>query len=123
MATRTGFSTWMKRRGAGSVDDAGLIDRRDERRRAAVHDRHFRTIDFDDGVVDAQAAQGGKHMLGGRDHRTVAVAENGGEFGGDHRAEIGANFAIACRRVPVRKNTMPVSASAGCNVKVTGNPE
>ena len=36
-------------------DDAGLIDRGDERRRAAVHDRHFGTIDLDHGIVDAKS--------------------------------------------------------------------
>ncbi len=74
----------MKRRAADCVDDAGLIDRGDESRGAAVHDRNFGAIDFDGGVVDAHAAQRSEHMLGGGDQRAVAVAENGCKFGGDH---------------------------------------
>ena len=63
-------------------DHAGLIDRGDERRRAAVHDRHFRSVDLDDGVVDAEPDSAAKHMLGGRDERAGGIAEYGGEFGG-----------------------------------------
>ena len=75
-------------------DNAGLIDRRNERRGAAVHDRNFRAVDFDDGVIDAKAVQRGKHMFGGRDGRAVMVAEHGGEFGRRHRAVMGAQFAV-----------------------------
>ena len=75
-------------------DDAGLIDRGDERRGAAVHDRHFRSVDLDDRVVDAAAVQRGEHMFGGGYRRAVMVAENGGEFGRGHGAVIGAEFAI-----------------------------
>jgi hypothetical protein len=46
-------------------EDAGLIDGSDESRRAAVHDRNFRTVDLDRSVVDAHAAQRSKHMFGG----------------------------------------------------------
>ena len=74
----------MKRRGADWFENTGLIDRGDESRGTAVHDRNFRAIDFDGGVVDAHAAQRGKHVLGGGDQRTFAVAQHGGEFGGDH---------------------------------------
>ena len=69
--------------------DAGLIDRSDEWRGAAVHDRHFRTVDLDDGVVDAEAVQRRQHVFGGRDGRAVLIAEHGGEFGGRHGTEIG----------------------------------
>ena len=84
----------MKRRGAGLGHDAGLIDRGDEGSGAAVHDRNFRTIDLDRGVVDAHAAQSREHMLGGGDQRTFAVAQHGCEFGGDHGFGGGLNFAV-----------------------------
>ena len=41
------------------------VDRRDKRGRAAVHDRRLGTIDFDDGVVDAESRERGQYVLGG----------------------------------------------------------
>ena len=73
---------------------AGLIERIDESRGAAVHDRHFRPVDLDDDVVDVEAAQRGQQMLGGRAQRPGGVAQNGGEFGGGDRAHVGADFAL-----------------------------
>ena len=84
----------MKRRDADWLDDTGLVDRGDERRGAAVHDRHFRAVDFDGGVIDAHAAQRREHMFGGRNQRTVAIAQHGGKFGGDHGLGGGLNFAV-----------------------------
>ncbi len=49
----------------GQFDDAGLIDRGHERRGAAVHDRRFRSVDLDHGVVHTHAAQRREHMFGG----------------------------------------------------------
>ncbi len=66
------------------ADDAGLVDRGNEGRGAAVHDRHFRSVDLDGGVVDAHAPQRRKHVLGGRNQRAVTIAEDGGEVGRDH---------------------------------------
>ena len=85
-------------------DDAGLIDRGDERSRAAVHDRNFGTIDFDGGVIDAHAPQGSKHMLGGGNQRAFAVAQHGGEFGGDHGFGGGLNFAVGAIKSGADKN-------------------
>ena len=78
----------------GQRDEAGLIDRGHERRGAAVHDRHFGSVDFDDGVVDAEAGERRQHMLGGRAQRAVGVADHRGEFGRGHGADVGANLAI-----------------------------
>ena len=94
----------MKRRDAACVDNAGLIDRGDESRGAAVHDRNFRTVDFDGGVVDAHAAQRSEHMFGGGNQRTLAVAQHGGKFGGDHGFGGGLNFAIAAIETGADKN-------------------
>ena len=52
-------------------DDAGLIDGGDERVGAAVHDRHFRAVDLDHGVVDAEAASAA---------RTCSAVEHSGPF-------------------------------------------
>ena len=60
---------------------------------AAVHDRHFRSVDFDDGVVDAETAQRGQQMFGGRAQWAVSVAQHGGKFGRGHRAHVGADLA------------------------------
>ena len=90
------------RRGLG--DNAGLIDRGDESGGAAVHDRNFRTVDFDGGVIDAHAAQGGEHMFGGRNQRTVAVAQHGGEFGGDDGFGDRLNFAVGAIQSGADKN-------------------
>ena len=38
-------------------------------RRAAVHDRRFRTVDLDRGVVDAEARERRQNMLGGGHQR------------------------------------------------------
>ena len=85
-------------------DDAGLIDGGDEGRRAAVHDRNFGTVDFDDGVVDAHAAQGSEHMFGGGNQRAFAVAENGRKIGGDHGFGDGGNFAVGLIKAGADKN-------------------
>ncbi len=74
--------------------DAGLLDGGNEGGRAAVHDRHFRTVDLDQRIVDAEAGQRGEHMLGGRAQRPIGIAEHGREFGGGDRAHIGAHFPI-----------------------------
>ena len=94
--------------------DTGLIDRGDESRGAAVHDRNFRAIDFDDGVIDAHAAQRGQHMLGGRDQRAVAIAQHGGKFGGDHGFGGGLNFAVAAIQAAADKNKTRID---GCRSK------
>jgi len=42
---------------------ARFLDQVDERRRAAVHDRHFRGVQLDDDVVDAHADKRRQQML------------------------------------------------------------
>ena len=86
------------------ADDTGLLDRGDERSRAAVHDRNFRTVDFDGGVVDAHSPQCSKHMLGGGDQRAFAITQHGGELGRDHRLGVGPNLAVASLKASADKN-------------------
>jgi hypothetical protein len=95
-------------------NDAGLIDGGDEGRSAAVHDRNFRTIDFDDGVVDAHATQCSKHMFGGGDQRTIAVAENGCKIGGDDGFRGGRNFTVGIIEAGADKNKTCID---GCRSK------
>ena len=85
-------------------DDAGLIDGGDEGRRAAVHDRNFGTVDFDDGVVDAHAAQGSEHMFRGGNQRAFTVAENGRKIGGGDGFRDGGNFAVGLIEAGADKN-------------------
>ncbi len=110
---------------AGRIErnDAGLINGGDEGVGAAVHDRHFRAIDFDDRVVDAERIKRCHDVFRGRAQRTIAVAEHRCKFSGCYRAHVGADFARRFARLPVRMNTMPVPASAGRIVSVTGAPE
>jgi hypothetical protein len=75
-------------------NQADLIDRSDERRGAAIHDRHFRPIDLNDGVVDTEARQRGEHVFGGRTERSGGVAKHGGKFGRGDGADVGGDFAV-----------------------------
>ena len=45
-----------------------------------------------------------KHMLGGGNQRTFAVAQNGGEFGGDHGFGDRGNFAVGIIEAGADKN-------------------
>ena len=85
-------------------EDTGLIDRGNESGGAAVHDRNFRTVDLNRRVVDAHASQGSKHVLGGGNQRTLAIAQNGCEFGGDHGFRGGLNLAVAAIQSGADKN-------------------
>ena len=52
--------------------DPGFLNQVDERRRAAVHDRHFRRVELDDDVVDAETDERGQQVLDGVDLDGVA---------------------------------------------------
>ena len=75
--------------------EAHLIDRRHEGSRAAVHDRGLGTIDLDDRIVHAQAAQGRQHMLGGRNQGTRSIPQHGRKFSRGDRTDLGADLAVA----------------------------
>ena len=78
--------------------DAGLIDRCNERRGAAVHDGNFRAIDFDNGIVDAEAMQRSKNMFGGRYSRSGMIAKHRGKFRRRYGAIIGLELAVLAIR-------------------------
>ena len=59
----------------------GALDEEDEGRGAAVHDRHFRSAQFDDGVVDGAAGQRGHQVLDGA-RFDVVVTDQGRAQGG-----------------------------------------
>jgi len=65
--------------GLRQLTDADLIDRLNERRGAAVHDRHFLAVDLDVAVVDRKTTEGSKKVLDRPDSYSAVVA--------DHRAE------------------------------------
>ena len=90
------------RRGLGN--NAGLIDCRDKGRCTPVHDRNFRAVDLDGGIIDAHAAQGCEHMLGGRNQRTIPVAKHGRKFGGDDRFSHRLHFAAGTIHSGTDKN-------------------
>ncbi len=94
--------------------DTCLINRSDKSGGAAVHDRNFRAVDFDRGVIDAHAAQGREHMFGGGDDRTFAVAQDGSKFGSDHRFGGGLDFAVAAVQPAADKNKTCIH---GCRSK------
>ena len=71
-------------------NDAGAIDRLDEGGRAAVHDRHFRSINLDGRVVDAERAEGGHQVLHRR-HLRAGDADGGAQLGGADVTEIGGD--------------------------------
>jgi len=52
---------------AALLADAGLLDQFDEWERAAIEDGKFEVIEFDDGVVHAQADARREQVLGGGD--------------------------------------------------------
>ena len=57
--------------------DAGFLHEIQERRRAAVHDRHFVAIELDDDVVDADADQGRQQVFDSLDGRAVPSQDRG----------------------------------------------
>ncbi len=105
----------------GQHFDADLVDCVNKRRRAAVHDRHFGAIDFNQGIVDAEPAQGGENMFGGRAKDARFVAQNGGEFRRSHSTVISADFALPTVRIGPRKHDAGVGIG-GIESKVNGQP-
>jgi hypothetical protein len=61
----------------GQPLDAGFVNQVDERRRAAVHDRHLGRVQFDDDVVDAEADERRQQVLDGVDVDSVARQAGG----------------------------------------------
>jgi hypothetical protein len=69
-------------------------NRLDEGCGAAIHDRNFWTIDFDDHVIDVEATERRQKVFSGRTKRTLGVAKDGREFGCGDCAHIGADLAL-----------------------------
>ena len=97
----------------GLLDDAGLINGGDEGGGGAVHDRHFRAIDFDGGVIDAHAAQGCENVFGGGNQRTFAIAEHGGKGGGGDGFGVGGDFAVRTIEAGTDKNKACIDRRGG----------
>ena len=73
---------------------AGFLDQIDERRRAAVHDRHFGRVELDDDVVDAHADERRQQMLD-RFHRHLIARQARGELETRQMAHGRRQFEIA----------------------------
>jgi len=105
------------------ADDAGLFDRRDERSRAAVHDRNFRAVDFDGGVIDAHAPAVQQSTCSAVDtsgpSRSPSTVANSVEITDSAVAE---TFAVASLKAGADKNKTCIG---GCRsrVRLTGKPE
>mmetsp|Transcript_3600 Transcript_3600/g.4001 ORF Transcript_3600/g.4001 Transcript_3600/m.4001 type:complete len:229 (-) Transcript_3600:54-740(-) len=79
--------------------DALLHDAAHEMRRRAIHDRNFRTVDFDQGVVDATARQCGHDVFNGRHRGTRGVHQTGAQRGTLHQIPTGGNQCVAKRNI------------------------
>ena len=82
---------------AGLVErlESDLVDGGHERRRAAIHDRHFRPVDLDHCVVHAEPAQCRKHMLGGGHERARRISQDCRKFSGGDGVDASADFSLA----------------------------
>jgi len=72
--------------------DAGAFDQKDERRGAAVHDRHLGPSEVEQRVVDAAAAQGGEQVLDRADARPVRNAKRRRHPAVDHMPDVGRHL-------------------------------
>ena len=106
--------------------DARFLHQIQERRRAAVHDRHFVVGELDDDVVDADADQRGEQMFDGFDgrailpeHRRVVQARHVLHGGGNLDAQVGpaeTNTGVGRRRLERQRDLvagMKTNPSAG----------
>ncbi len=82
--------------------DARAFDQEHERRRAAVHDRHFRAVDFDDEVGNAEADDSGHQVLNRVNLHAIDVA--------DRRTQARVGDAIKARRHDARDSRMICAA-------------
>ena len=92
MSTRTVFLHLQVPASAVQALEADLFDRLDKFKAAAVHDRHFRTVDFHDQVVDTHAEQSRHQMLDGRDTFRGRIAKNGAKRRSGHLVPESRNF-------------------------------
>src|SRR6185437_9191094 len=76
------------------LGDAGAFDEEDERRGAAVHDRHFGTVELHHDIVDLGAGERRHEMLDRADGQPFAVAQGRAQQGFDGvppaRGDLGA---------------------------------
>jgi hypothetical protein len=80
------------------LDDARLIDRAHELGGRAVHDRGFRSVDFDHYVVDLQAGQRREKMLDRADAGARRIAQHRAERGLGHVRALGFEQALTAAR-------------------------
>src|SRR5262249_26262356 len=59
---------------------------------AAIHDRDFGAVDFDQGIVDTETAESGKEMLDGGNGKSIAIAKHRTQGDPRHIAVVSAQF-------------------------------
>src|SRR5215207_3882919 len=74
--------------------DTDAVDRRHEGRRAAVHDRGFRTVDLHPGIVNAETGERRQDMLCGGYQGPQLVAQHSGEISGGDRTQVSGDLLI-----------------------------
>ncbi len=93
---------------------ARRLQQEHERIGAAIHDGHFGGGEFHDAVVHAQAGQRRHQVLDRGDARAI-LAQHGAQARVAHLRGDARGISTAGER-SLRRNTMPVSAGAGCSV-------
>src|SRR5262245_53387314 len=73
--------------------DADIVDFRNERRGAAVHDRCLGSVDLHHRVIDVKSRKRSKDVLRGRNERPRFVAQHGRKFRCGHRAHVRSDLA------------------------------
>ena len=73
---------------------AGFLNEIDERRGAAVHDRHFRRVQLDQHVIDVHADERRQEMLDGLD-RDLVSGQAGGELDAGEVMHRRGHFEVA----------------------------
>lgn len=75
------------------------FDQEHERRRTAIHDRDFGTVNFDQDVVDFASCQSGHKVLDRADRSAVIVSDRRREPGIDHVLPVNGDFPGTVKQV------------------------
>ena len=94
--------------GGGGFDNASGVHSGDEFFGATIEDGHFRAVDLDVGIVDAEAGEAGHQVLDGRNGGAALVAQHGGEVAALHGTAAGAD---GLGRVGTMKNDAGIGRS------------
>ncbi len=83
---------------------AGLVQKLDERQGRAIHDRHFRAVDFDVNIIDTQSRESRHNVFNGRDGDAGVIGDDGAERGlGDVMGQ-GGDAVVAVGDIRTHEN-------------------